>query len=380
MRVLVRIGAAAPAATTGWLAALLWLCPGAGCDAPAAPSPSPSPEPVNALEDYAPGAAPLLEVNSRLLRRFAPLRTVIAADPGTITEPITTLGRTLFFDPRLSKDQDLSCNSCHKLASYGVDNKRFSPGHRGQLTARNTPSVFNAAAYTYQFWDARAEKVEDQIRGPLFSPREMAMTDEASVTAVVRSIPGYRTLFQRAFPAQLDPITFVNITTALGAFERRLTTPGRWDRYLMGDKSALTHEEKAGLRTFTSLGCMVCHTGEVLGAGMLEKVGVVKSWPNQSDQGRYELTKAPADRMMFKVPTLRNVAETAPYFHDGSAEDLPTAVRLMASHQLGIDASPGETAAVVSWLKALTGPLPEDYIVRPALPASGPKTPAPVPY
>jgi cytochrome c peroxidase len=239
--------------------------------------------------------------------------------------------------------------------------------------------VFNAAAYTYQFWDARAEKVEDQIRGPLFNMHEMAMLNEAAVMAVVRSIPGYRKIFQRAFPTQPDPVGFANIATAIGAFERRLTTPGRWDRYLAGDKTALTREEKAGLRTFTSLGCMVCHTGEVLGGGMLEKVGVVEPWPNQTDQGRYEITKSPADRMMFKVPTLRNIAQTAPYFHDGSAEDLPTAVQLMARHQLGIEASPEETASVVTWLKALSGPLPEEYIAKPALPPSGPKTPAPDP-
>jgi cytochrome c peroxidase len=365
-------------ATGGWLlGALVWLCLGAGCEAPAAPAASP--DAASALDEAAPGSASSLEINSRLLRRFAPLRAVIAADPGTITEPVTTLGRMLFFDQRLSKNQDLSCNSCHSLTGYGVDNKRLSRGHRGQLTARNSPSVYNAAAHTYQFWDARAEKVEDQIRGPLFNPREMAMPNEAAVTAVVRSIPGYRKSFQLAFPAQHDPVNFTNISTAIGAFERRLTTPGRWDRYLAGDKSALTHEEKAGLQTFTSLGCMVCHTGEVLGGNMLEKVGVVEPWPNQSDQGRYEITKATADRMMFKVPTLRNIAHTAPYFHDGSAEDLPTAVRLMARYQLGIESSPQETAAIVSWLKALSGSLPEEYIARPVLPASGPKTPAPDP-
>ncbi len=320
-----------------------------------------------------------IEINSRLLHRFAPLRTVIAANPVAITEPLTSLGRRLFFDKRLSKNHDLSCNDCHMLARYGVDNQRRSHGHRGQLSARNTPTVFNAAASTYQFWDARAEKVEDQIRGPLLNPVEMAMASEEAVTEIVRSIPGYHKAFQKAFPAPGEPVNFTNISVAIGAFERRLTTPGRWDRYLAGDKNALTHEEKAGLRAFTNLGCMVCHTGEVLGGGMLEKVGVVVPWPNQKDQGRFEITGAPADRMMFKVPTLRNVAETAPYFHDGSADDLPTAVRMMARHQLGIDPSPDETASIVTWLKSLTGTLPEDYIAKPALPPSGPKTPAPDP-
>jgi cytochrome c peroxidase len=373
------------AASSRWLPPLLLLglCLSGACESSHEPGVAAAvtpPGPASALDEPTAGVAPVsVEVNSRLLRRFAPLRAVVAADPATITEPVTTLGKMLFFDSRLSRNQDLACNSCHRLADYGVDNQKFSQGHRGQLTARNTPSVFNAAAYTYQFWDARAEKVEDQIRGPLFSASEMAMSSEAAVVAVLRSIPGYRKAFQLAFPGQAEPINFPNISTAIGAFERRLTTPGRWDRYLAGDKNAITHEEKTGLRTFTSLGCMVCHTGEVLGGGMLEKVGVVEAWPNQTDQGRFEITKAPADRMMFKVPTLRNIAQTAPYFHDGSAPDLPTAVRLMARHQLGIDASPEETASIVTWLKALSGPLPADYIATPTLPASGPRTPPPDP-
>jgi cytochrome c peroxidase len=172
-------------------------------------------------------------------------------------------------------------------------------------------------------------------------------------------------------------VTFDNVGKALGAFERKLTTPSRWDDYLRGNQNALTGPEVEGLKVFTNVGCMVCHTGEFVGGAMYQKVGVVDPWPNQKDQGRFEVTKQEVDRMMFKVPTLRNVAKTAPYFHDGSVATLDAAVRTMGRHQLGLKLSDREVASIVAWLGSLTGKLPEDYIEEPALPPSSGTTPAP---
>jgi cytochrome c peroxidase len=205
----------------------------------------------------------------------------------------------------------------------------------------------------------------------------MAAPSERYVQEVLESIPEYVVAFKNAFPEETKPVTFKNVGRAIGAFERRLTTRGRWDAFLDGDQQALNSKELEGLKLFTNLGCMVCHTGELVGGSMFEKVGVVEPWPNQKDQGRFEVTHKDGDRMLFKVPTLRNVAETAPYFHDGSAQTLPDAVRLMAKHQLGLDLQANEIDAIVSWLGALTGKLPEAYIAPPSLPRSTATTPKP---
>jgi cytochrome c peroxidase len=155
---------------------------------------------------------------------------------------------------------------------------------------------------------------------------------------------------------------------AIGAFERKLVTPGRWDKFLMGDKNALTAAEKDGFKTFTDIGCMVCHTGALLGGSMFERLGAVEPWPNQNDRGRHDVTKADGDSMMFKVPTLRNIEKTAPYFHDASATTLEEAVRMMGKHQLGLELSASEIASIITWLKSLTGEIPHDYIAKPVLP------------
>ncbi|HEY3595845.1 MAG TPA: cytochrome c peroxidase, partial [Polyangiaceae bacterium] len=185
----------------------------------------------------------------------------------------------------------------------------------------------------------------------------------------------YAKLFAAAFPGQADSITFDNIGRAIGAFERGLSTPSRWDQNLDGDGKALTPAEIEGLRVFTNVGCMVCHTGQFLGANSYQRVGAVEPWPNQSDQGRYALTKIETDRMSFKVPSLRNVEKTAPYFHDGSAKTLEDAVRMMGRYQLGLELSDAEVTSVVAWLKCLTGEIPRDYIAAPLLPKGSKETP-----
>jgi cytochrome c peroxidase len=190
-------------------------------------------------------------------------------------------------------------------------------------------------------------------------------------------MPEYVNRFKQAFPDESDPVTFDNVGKAIGAFERTLMTPSRWDDYLRGNEAALTDPELEGLKIFTNIGCMVCHTGEFVGGAMYQKVGVVEPWPNQKDQGRFEVTKQEVDRMMFKVPTLRNIAETAPYFHDGSAPTLDVAVRMMGKHQLGLNLSDREITSIVTWLGSLTGKLPSDSIKPPELPPSSATTPGP---
>lgn len=306
--------------------------------------------------------------NPRLLRRFVPLRARIEAPEHAATEAQIGLGRMLYFDKRLSKNRDIACNSCHKLDAYGVDGEATSPGDRGQRGGRNSPTVYNAAGFFVEFWDGRATDVEEQAKGPILNPIEMAMPSADAVVNRLKAIPGYRTAFAQAFPGETDPLTYDNVGRAIGAFERGLTTPARWDRYLRGEKSALTESEVAGLKLFTNVGCMVCHTGEFLGGNSYQRVGAVEPWPNQADTGRATVTKNPADRMMFKVPTLRNIAKTAPYFHDGSAKTLEQAVSVMGKHQLGLELGEDEVASIVSWLNSLTGDIPTDYIKQPALP------------
>lgn len=313
-------------------------------------------------------------INPRLLRRFKPIRAEIDKDSNPLTLEKIELGRMLYFDPRMSKNRDLSCNSCHPLSKYGSDGEVTSKGDNGQRGRRNAPTVFHAAAAFVQFWDGAAVDVEEQAQRPIVSPMEMAMDSEDQVVARLESIPGYVAAFAKAFPGENKPVNYQNIGKAIGAFERRLVTPSRWDRYLEGDKSALTVAEVEGLRTFTNAGCMVCHTGELLGGSMYQRVGVAEPWPNQKDRGRAETTKLAADDMMFKVPTLRNVAMTSPYFHDGSVSKLGEAVKMMGRHQLGVELEPAEVASIVTWFGSLTGSLPEGYIREPVLPPDGRET------
>ncbi len=291
----------------------------------------------------------------------------------------TDLGRKLYFDTRLSKNHDVACNSCHLLDKFGVDSKPVSPGHKKQTGDRNSPTVYNAAGHIAQFWDGRAKDVEEQAKGPVLNPVEMAMPNEAAVVNVLKSIPGYAADFKAAFPKATDPITYDNMAAAIGAFERKLVTPGRWDKFLGGDTSALTDDEKKGFMAFSAAGCVTCHSGPLVGGTMYQKLGVVSAWPSTKDQGRFKVTKNDADKMMFKVPSLRNVAKTGPYFHDGSVAKLDEAVRMMAQHQLGKTLSTSDVASIVQFLNALTGELPTAYIAKPELPPSGPKTPKPNP-
>lgn len=331
--------------------------------------------PAASVSAAATPAPPSDEIDPAQLQAFGPLPEVFESKDNPLTEEKVTLGRALFHEPRLSITKTISCNTCHNVDTFGVDGKPQSEGHNKKLGTRNSPTVYNAAGHFAQFWDGRKPTVEEQATGPILNPVEMGMPDEKNVVAELRleASPGYVAMFKKAFPGEKDPVSFANVGKAIGAFERRLVTPSRWDKFLKGDKAALTADEKRGFNTFVKTGCTACHNGVLVGGGMFQKLGLLAPWPKTDDQGRYEVTKNDADKMMFKVPSLRNVEKTAPYFHDGSVATLPEAVKLMAKHQLGKELSEGDVTAIVTWLKALTGELPKAYAAPPPLPAGGPK-------
>jgi len=295
------------------------------------------------------------------------------------SKELVDLGRQLYYDARMSKNHDISCNSCHMLDKYGVDNLPTSPGHKGQLGGRNSPTSYNAALHIAQFWDGREPDVEAQAKGPPLNPVEMAMADGKAVERVLKSIPGYRDAFKAAFPGDEKPITYDNFGVAIGAFERGLVTKNSpFDKYLGGDVDALTAEQQAGLDLFVTTGCAACHMGASMGGTQYQKLGAVNPYET-TDMGRKEATGKDADAMFFKVPSLRNIAETGPYFHDGKVATLDEAVKLMAWHQLGKKLEDGDIKKISAFLKSTTGEIPAKYIAKPELPASGPKTPKPDP-
>jgi cytochrome c peroxidase len=332
------------------------------------------PEPVKGPP---PEPAPL--TYEKLVAFFQPPPPASGAPAPQDTEARIALGRMLFFDARLSKNHDISCNTCHGLATYGVDNKPVSEGHRGRKGERNSPTVYNVGGYIAQFWDGRAPTLEVQAEGPLFDPDEMAMPDDRRVLATLASMPEYVERFKEAFPGAKKPVTLAHLTRAIGAFERQLTTRSRFDEFLEGRQEALSPQERRGLELFVTTGCITCHAGPAVGGTSFQKLGLLEPYPRNTDPGRYEVTRAEEDRMKFRVPTLRNVEKTAPYLHDGSVADLDEVVRLMARYQLGKTLSSAQVEELVAFLRSLTGELPARYLTPPELPKSTRKTPRPDP-
>lgn len=281
------------------------------------------------------------------------------------------LGKMLWFDPRLSLSGKVSCNTCHDLSTNGADTKPLSIGYAGRKGTVNSPTVFNAEKQIAQFWDGRAKTLAEQATGPITNPLEMAMTPELA-EGVIRSIPGYRPYFEKAFGSK-NP-TFSEIAEALAAFETTLTTPNApFERYLKGDKNALTQQQIDGLKLFRRSGCLRCHSGNLLGGTSFQKVGSVRPYvTDNSSKGRMDVSGKPWDEMMFKVPTLLNVERTAPYFHDGAVKTLPDAVKKMADIQLDMNLSEKQVEEIVAFLESLNGELPK--IEKPTLPPSGPET------
>lgn len=312
--------------------------------------------------------------DAKLVKRaaffFPKLPTSAPSDANPANPARIDLGRLLYFDNRLSKNRTISCNSCHPLDKFGADGLPTSPGFRGQLGGRNSPTTLNAALQFAQFWDGRSPDVEDQAKGPVLNPVEMGMPDAAAVETVLRAVPDYRSLFADAFPGEDEPVTFDNMALAIASFERRLLTPSRFDDFVGGDTTALTEDERRGLATFMNTGCVTCHMDTLVGGSMFQKVGLVHKYET-ADAGRFEVTGNEAHRLFFKVPSLRNVAETAPYFSDGSIVTLSEAVRTMGWVQLGEALSDEQVADIVVFLGSLTGTLDRELSARPALPPAG---------
>jgi len=344
-----------------------------GCGASEQEVPPP-PEPAAAAEPEDAEARALAE---RAGAALGVLPETAAAPDRPLTNERIALGRMLYYENRISKAHDISCNSCHQLDAYGVDGEPTSPGHEGQRGERNSPTVYNAALHIAQFWDGRAEDVEEQAKGPIMNPVEMAMGSETDVLAVIGSIPDYGPLFTAAFPeAEGDAISFDNMAIAIGAFERKLMTPGPFDAFLEGDLDALSADAQAGLELFLDVGCITCHTGPTVGGQMYQKMGLVEPYELE-DTGRHEVTGNEADMYVFKVPSLRNVAETGPWLHDGIVTDLDEVIRIMGKHQLGRELDAEQVRLLRAFLESLTGRIPEGYIARPEMPQSGPDTPQP---
>lgn len=297
----------------------------------------------------------------------------------TLTPEKVELGRMLFFEPRLSKSGVISCNTCHNVGTGGADNVPTSVGHGWQRGPRNSPTVFNAVFHVAQFWDGRAEDLKAQAKGPVQADVEMSNTPE-QVETTLRSIPQYVDKFKAAFPKAKQPVSFDNMAEAIEAFEATLVTPNApFDRWLKGDDSALNAKQRNGLRLFVSKGCTACHSGVNLGGNGYHRFGAVKAPAPKilpaSDKGRYKVTRAASDEYVFRTPTLRNVALTAPYFHSGQVWELSEAVRIMAESQLGQQLSEKESDDIAAFLHTLTGEQPK--VVYPVLPASTKETPRP---
>lgn len=301
-------------------------------------------------------------------------------DTKNVTEAQIDLGKMLYLDPRLSSSWLISCNTCHNLGLAGVDLLETSIGHGWQKGPRNAPTVFNAVFNSAQFWDGRAEDLKEQAKGPVQATVEMNSTPER-VVATLKSIPEYVQLFEKAFPDSSDPLSFDNMAAAIEAFEMTLVTPNApFDKFLEGDLTAMSDLEKTGLQTFLEAGCVACHSGMNVGGsgyfpfGVVEKPGSEILPPN--DKGRFEVTRTVSDEYVFKSPSLRNVALTAPYFHSGKVWDLRQAVAIMGTAQLGMPLSENQTEAVAAFLKTLTGEQPQ--IEYPVLPSHTSETPKPV--
>ncbi len=265
---------------------------------------------------------------------------------------VVKLGRRLYFEKGLSINNSISCNSCHRLDKFGADGKSTSPGHEKKNGERNSPTTLNAYLHNAQFWDGRAKDVEEQALGPILNPVEMGMPNQDSVLKKLEKL-GYKSQFEKAFGKSEKSLAFDNIGKAIGAFERTLNTPSRFDEYLKGDESALTNQEKRGMKKFIHKGCVSCHNGPLLGGNSYQLLGAANEY-NTTDLGRYNVTKDEDDKKVFKVPSLRNIHETAPYFHDGSVKTLDEAIKLMAYHQLDEKVGPGFIVDVKAFLKSLT--------------------------
>ncbi|HEY6837585.1 MAG TPA: cytochrome-c peroxidase [Geobacteraceae bacterium] len=320
------------------------------------------------------------DLRSQAASVFRPIPQKAPAHKGKQTTPeLVLLGKMLYFDPRLSASQLISCNTCHNVGLGGVDLQETSIGHGWQKGPRNAPTVLNAVFNIAQFWDGRAEDLKEQAKGPVQASVEMN-NSPAQVVATLQSIPGYVTHFKKAFPKEKEPVTFDNMAKAIEAFEATLLTPNApFDRFLKGDKKALGATEQKGLELFLAKGCGSCHGGVNVGGGGYFPFGVVEKPAADilppDDRGRFKVTKSERDQYVFRAPSLRNIDLTPPYFHSGKVWKLTDAVSIMGAAQLGAKLSDDETAKIVAFLHTLTGTQPK--VEYPILPAGNDNTPKP---
>lgn len=320
---------------------------------------------------------PLL-LQARALFKPIPINAPQLAENPATPEKVA-LGAMLYFDPRISATHSISCASCHSIGLGGADNSPTSAGFHGKRGARNSPTVFNSVFNFAQFWDGRAKDLEEQAGGPMINPVEMA-SPTSHVAEQLSALPGYRAAFAKVFPNDPVPVSIANAQKAIAVFEATLITPNApFDRFLRGDPGALDGEQKAGLKLFIDKGCASCHAGVNIGGEMYAKFGAVAAPPANyrpaGDVGRATFTGKAADTYVFKVPTLRNIALTAPYFHTGSEQDLMKVINVMASAQLGQALTPMETKRIAAFLGTLTGDHPR--IMQPRLPVSDARSPLP---
>ncbi len=329
------------------------------------------------------GAQPPAEALMTKARQV--FRAIPAAAPQLAGNPSSPakveLGKALYFEPRLSASHVISCASCHNIGLGGADAEPTSIGHRWQHGGRNAPTTFNAVFNTAQFWDGRAKDLEQQAGGPMVNPLEMA-SPEPHIVEQLKGIAGYHDLFAKAFPGEADPITLANAQKAIAVFEATLVTPkAPLDRYLAGEAGALTSVQKQGLALFIEKGCSNCHNGVNIGGGQYAPFGVVAKPGAEllppTDKGRFQVTRSPGDTYVYKVPTLRNIALTAPYFHTGAVWDLRQAVGVMGASQLGAKLTDDEIGKITAFLDSLNGEQPKVSV--PILPPSGATTPRPQP-
>jgi cytochrome c peroxidase len=310
------------------------------------------------------GAVSIAASNGIDLKKVEELRTAAKEAIGVLpdkmpgaekdTADLVKLGEKLYFEKRLSENNTMSCNTCHRVDNGlgGVDNEITSPGAFGKRGGRNSPTVLNAGFQLAQFWDGRAEHLEAQAKGPILNPIEMAMPSDKDVLDRIKSFAEYQALFEKAFPKGDDRVTYDNIANAIAAFERTLITHDRFDEFQHG-YNKLNAQELRGLETFMNTGCTTCHNGPLLGGNQYHKVGLVNKYET-SDLGRFEVTKDESDKYKFKVPMLRNIELTYPYFHDGKQKTLEEAVKTMAWLQLGKELTDAEVKDITAFLKTLT--------------------------
>ena len=311
------------------------------------------------------------QIGERARSTFQVLPTSADNPNNKVTDSKVKLGKILYYDNRLSKDETQSCNTCHDLNTFGVDRLPTSPGDNGGNGKENSPTVLNAALHTTQFWDSRAKDVEEQAGMPILNPVEMAIPTEQYLIDRLSKVDMYQSLFKEAFPDDAKPLTYINIQNALAAFERTLLTPSKFDDYLKGNANAMSVEEKKGLKTFMEVGCTTCHMGSLLGGNIMQKFGVYGNYWDLTgseyiSEGRFAVTGNEAEKYMFKVPSLRNVAETYPYFHDGSVASLEEATKIIAILNLNIDLTDEQVADLVTFMKALTADVPDEVKQIPA--------------